>query len=162
MFAGPAFAGDKWDKSGDRFGVQFGGFDLGGIYYGKDLSWAGGFAIGYDSEEIEVGGEDFDNDELSFLIFARKNFEIRDRTLLGFGILADYSDLDLYKDGKQITGDKWGIAPYFIVDYFVSNNVILNAGAEIVNVDFVTANGIDEKKDRVNFFDPFLSLTYLF
>ena len=160
-----AFAG------GNRLGVQFDSdSDFGGIYYGKDFGWAAGFSMGYDEIEGSSPGYEHSGDSFKYSIFARKNFKIIDKTYLGLGTMVAWQDGELEETvlaGDNTTTDieEWSIAPYFIVDYHLSEHFILNAGATIANFKFMETSldgNHHQKQDSVKYMEPFLVLTYLF
>ena len=195
------FAGSAW-ADGNRLGAQFSSNgDLGTIYYGKDFGWAAGGSIGYATQDfnqrqIDTGtglngrvqnGYNEDYDEFRFNVFARKNFKVRDNTYLGFGVTAQFAygdaevEYDIYEAGGlsdvSVEGNSWSVAPYFIVDYHLSKNWILNAGATIVKFKETRWEGegtltegdetfeVDAtmgKTTEVSYFDPFFEITYLF
>jgi len=172
LFTANAFA------EGSRFGVQFGsGGDGGVIYYGKDYSWAAGASIGFSEETTENELGEWDTDSIEYSIFARKNTKIADKTYLGLGVMSAWAEYDetvpVYTDGEegQITMNNaevssWSISPYFILDYHVSENFVLNAGAEIVRFKFIDYGwgGDDEAREtkKTSYMKPFFGLTYLF
>ena len=153
---------------GNRFGVQFGSdMDFGGVYYGDDYAWAAGAKIGYSNLEMSVLGNDaVEKDSVSFSIFARKNFKIKNNIYLGLGttIGLEEGEAEVTTAGKA-DYDSWNIAPYFLIDYHLSENFIINAGASIVAFKFAdySVNDIDVlEEDTIDVMEPFLVLTYLF
>ena len=175
MFAGTAYA------EGNRLGVQFdSGGNFGLIYYGNDFEWAAGASVGFSTEDSEVESLGFeqDTDTTEFGVFVRKNFKLMDKTHLGLGVTASFAYWDetlsaALEEGKptyvvaiNTEAESWSIAPYFIVDYHISKDFIVNAGATIVK--FKTTdyewNGDDDyaTTDSVSYMEPFMSLTYLF
>lgn len=173
------FAGNLW-ASGNRLGVQFSsGGDLGLIYYGEDYGWAVGGQFGFKNEEGKISdfNVDWDLDSEEYTLFARKNFDIADKTRFGLGVLVTWGFWDEWivigepGNSDVLTGittkaESFKVAPYFIIDYQLNDNFILNAGAMIVsfeNIDYEW-EGNDEyvSVDKTAFFEPFFSLTYLF
>jgi len=190
------FAGNAWADDGNRFGAQFdSGGNLGVIYYGNNHGWAVGGGIGFDELDLnnrrittETGIAQLnyheDYDEFRFNVFARKNFKVRDNTFIGLGVTAQfaYGDADVEYDvyeaagltGVKIEAESWSVAPYFILDYHLSKNFILNAGATIVKFKETRWEGeatYDKTQDvdatmgkttETSYFDPFFGITYLF
>lgn len=174
MLAGNAGA------EGNRVGVQFeSGGNLGVIYYGNNFEWAAGGSVGFREEDTEIESMDmeWDTDSTEFSVFARKNFNLADKTYLGLGVMGSWAywddSLTGFEDGVtgavtmiSVEAESWSVAPYFILDYHVSKDFILNAGAKIVTfetIDYEWA-GDDEfvTTDSTSYFDPFFGITYLF
>jgi len=155
---------------GKRFGVQFGsGMDFGGVYYGKDHLWAAGAKMGYNEMETTVEGVDFDADSLTYSIFARKNWKIKNNTYYGLGLSVAWQDGEISANlaDKKLTLDveEWSIAPYFIIDYRLNDDFIINAGAMIANFKYMETSfegNHYSHTDTVEYMEPFLVLTYLF
>lgn len=155
---------------GNRFGVQFGsGMDFGGVYYGKDHLWAAGAKIGYKEMETTIEGVDIDTDSLTYSIFARKNWKIKNNTYVGLGTSVAWQDaeVDVVTGGikRTVDVDEWSIAPYFIIDYRLNDDFIINAGAMIANFKFADASleGTHfSETNTIEYMEPFLVLTYLF
>lgn len=158
------------EGKGNRYGVQFGSeMDFGGVYYGKDNLWAVGGKIGYNEIEAEIKGVSFDADSLTYSVFARKNFKIKKDTYLGLGGWVGWQDgkADTKFEGEEVETEisQWNIAPYFLIDYHLNEDFILNAGATIVNFKFTEATNNDAHfgdADTIEYMKPFLVLTYLF
>lgn len=154
---------------GNRFGVQFGsGMDFGGIYYGEDYAWAAGAKIGYSKLDMTWLDDTLssEQDSVSFSIFARKNFKIKNNIYLGIGATIGLEEGEAVVEGVGSADfDSWNVAPYFLIDYHLSKHFIINAGASIVSFKFddYTANDIDIlEKDTVDVMEPFVVLTYMF
>jgi len=174
VFAGTAYA------DGNRAGVQFeSGGNLGLIYYGDNYGWAAGGSVGFKQEDAEIKSEglEWDTESTEFSIFARKNFNIADKTYLGLGVVGSWASWEesvfVYVDGSpgDVIGfatdaESFSIAPYFILDYHIGKDFILNAGAHIVTFEKIDHEwgGDDEALERssTSYFDPFFGITYLF
>jgi len=159
MFAGNAYAEG-------RTGVQFSsGGNIGILHYGENFAWAAGGSVGFIDGDEEVGDMEWDTSSLEFSIFARKNFKIMDKTYLGLGVNSAWGFDDVVIDGFATDVDTWSIAPYFILDYHLSNNFILNAGVDIVRfkeADFEVNSVKIAESDSVQYLSPFFNITFLF
>ena len=155
---------------GNRFGVQFGSeVDFGGVYYGKDNLWAAGGKMGYEEMETEVNGMKLDTDSLTYSIFIRKNWKIKEATYFGIGVWAGWQDGEMRSTINNanvvLDVEEWKIAPYLNIDYHLNEDFILNAGATIANFKFMDINHKDtliSETDTVEYMKPYLVLTYLF
>lgn len=177
LFAGNAYA------EGNRLGAQFDtNGNIGVIYYGNDFGWAAGGSIGFKHENTEVDSLELeqDSDTTEFGVFVRKNFKVMDKTHIGLGVTASFAywDQTLYRvvapaEGKlgyataiNTEAESWSVAPYFLIDYHISKDFILNAGATIVKFKTIEYEweGDDEfvTTDSTSYMEPFMSLTYLF
>ncbi len=141
-------------KAEPRTGVQFGSSsNITIIHYGDNFSYAfgGSIGLGHDdnpenTEEVEIG------------IFARKNFKVEEKTYLGFGLNGGFNFGE--REGKKIKSSFY-VAPYFIIDYHLNKNFIVNGGANIVNLEQEKIGGA-ARVTSFSYFDPFLAVTYLF
>jgi len=176
------FLGNAYAESpeGNRVGVQFQtGGNLGLVYFGKDYGWAVGAQVGFKEDETTMNAfdEEWDTSSQEFTVFARKNFKLRDKTYIGLGVIASWGYWDEIMVGGadgvwgevvalDTEAESFSIAPYLILDYHLSKNFMLNAGAKIVEFETIDYewNGNDDfaTKSTVSYFDPFFGLTYLF
>ena len=171
-----------------RTGVQFGSSGtLNLIHYGEDYGWAAGVGIGYDEEDNDVNDDaenflgrdlDWETDSFKLGLFARKNFKVQEKTYVGLGIWGQWAwgeeQISINIDSLPVSGvvefDRFSISPYMLVEYHLTDHLFLSAGAEIVNFSFtdyeLDVQGEDEARvmdtDKTSFFEPFISLAYVF
>ena len=155
------FAGNAFAES--RTGVQFSsGENISMIHYGDKFSWAAGGSVGFMHGEIEIADVDLDISNLTLSVFARKNFKIANNTYFGLGVIGSYGFAEGEIDNDEGEIRTWSVAPYFILDYHLSDNFILNAGAEIIRfntLDIEINNGKLLEINTFQYMKPFFGVT---
>lgn len=168
IFSGNAYAEDKWDSSGNRWGLSLNSGSKGGvIYYGKDFGWAAGVLLGAEESNIDIANTDTETSELGFRLFARKNFKIHEKTFLGIGVTGGLGDVDLEIPSGDRAGNYDGtsytIAPYLLVNYHLSNHIVLSGGARIIKYTYLDVEDRDDMSaSSTDYFKPFVTVGYLF